>query len=710
MSSLQQALKKYFGYDTFRDGQEEIIAHALANKDLLVIMPTGGGKSLCFQLPALLKKGVTIVVSPLISLMQDQVTSLQDNGINATFLNSTLDYNEVRRREDDILAGKIKLVYLAPERLVSDRFRDFLDRINQTISISGFAIDEAHCISEWGHDFRQEYRQLKQLRSRFPHVSLMALTATATPRVQQDMIRQLNLRNPTIRRFSFNRANLYYEVQSRHKRTHPQILNLINRISGSGIIYCFARKTTEELAEGLQKNGILALPYHGGLSDKIRAENQDKFIRDDVQIIVATLAFGMGINKPDVRFVIHHDLPKNLESYYQESGRAGRDGESAKCILLYSSSDEVKLNYFIKQKENLAEQKIAREQLKKVLAYAETNYCRRIVQLGYFGEKFKGDCEGCDNCLNPPQKQDWTIESQKFLSCVARTQERFGAKRIIDVLRGSKGKKIYEYGHHLLTTYGIGKDHSEEEWKHLARSLVFQGLVNQTNDGYNILKLNKQSWLILRQKKKVEIAISNNDNLSQIKKESPRQLQAELLLERLKQLRKKLADRENIAPYVIFGDSTLKLMAQMQPQTLNILGKLSGITEYKLNKYGNHFVQEILAFSHEQIMPSALPSNTQMKTLQLYQQGLTLSEISHKRGFSISTITEHISELIELNQPIDINNFVDQKIQQEIIKGINQIGDTSLKIIKEHLQDMYNYDQIKLVRAWYRRQKRENYT
>ena len=314
MGSLRQALKKYFGYDSFRDGQEEIISQALANRDLLVIMPTGGGKSLCFQLPALLKKGVTIVVSPLISLMQDQVTSLQDNGIAATFINSTIDLAEVRRRENDILAGKIKLLYLAPERLVSDRFQSFLDNITKRVSIAGFAIDEAHCISEWGHDFRQEYRQLRQLRSRFPNTSIMALTATATPRVQQDMIQQLHLRNPVIRRFSFNRPNLYYEVQPRQQRTYAQILQLVRNLAGSGIIYCFARKTTEDLAARLRKDGISALPYHGGLNDELRSQYQNNFIRDDVQIMVATIAFGMGINKPDVR-IDKSFSPLNLVKY-----------------------------------------------------------------------------------------------------------------------------------------------------------------------------------------------------------------------------------------------------------------------------------------------------------------------------------------------------------------------------------------------------------
>ena len=703
MPSLAQALKKYFGYDHFRPGQEEIINYALSHRDLLVIMPTGGGKSLCFQLPALLRQGVTIVVSPLIALMQDQVTSLQDNGIPATFLNSTLSFPEVTRRERDILTGRIKLVYLAPERLISDRGQEFLIKVHEQRSIDCFAIDEAHCISEWGHDFRPEYRRLQQLRSQFSSVSMMALTATATPRVQQDIIQQLNLRQPIVRRFSFNRPNLYYEVQPRQKRSYPQILRLIHSCSGSGIIYCLARKTTEELADDLLKDNISALPYHGGLSDAIRAENQEKFIRDDVQIIVATIAFGMGINKPDVRFVIHYDLPRNLESYYQESGRAGRDGEKAKCILLYSPQDEFKINYFIKQKENVNEQKIARQQLKKVLQYAETNDCRRIIQLSYFGEKFKGNCQNCDNCLNPPEKGDWTIEAMKFLSCVARTEERFGPKHIINVLRGSKSKKIYQYGHHLLSTYGIGTDHSSQEWQHLARCLVNQGLVNQTNDGYNVLKLNKQSWLILRNKKKVHIALHSELSNSHQTQESPRKLQTELLLHRLKKLRKKLADQENIAPYVILGDSTLKLMAQMQPQNMNRLRNLSGITEYKIQKYGAYFIQEILAFSHEQIMPSALPTRTQMKTLQLYQQGLSIAEIAKTRELTYGVIVEHLCELIELNQPVDINQLVQKEVQENIRQIIHQVGDESLKSIKEYSQNRYTYEQIKLVRAWYRR-------
>jgi len=699
MSSLHQSLKKYFGYDSFREGQEEIITHALNNHDLLIIMPTGGGKSLCFQLPALLKRGVTIVISPLISLMQDQVTALQDNGIGATFLNSTLDFTEIKYREQQILSGKIKLLYLAPERLVSDKFQLFLNTIANTRAIASFAIDEAHCISEWGHDFRQEYRQLRQLRHRFPQIPITALTATATPRVQRDIIQQLQLKQPVIKRFSFNRPNLYYEVQPRQKRNYQQILQLVNSLEGSGIIYCFARKTTEDLAYRLRQDGVSALPYHGGLTDEMRSHHQDCFIRDDARIMVATVAFGMGINKPDVRFVIHHDLPRNMESYYQESGRAGRDGELAKCILLYNPSDEHKINYFIKQKETINEQKQARQQLKKVQEYAETNYCRRIIQLGYFGEKFKGNCNGCDNCLNPKEFADWTIEAQKFLSCVARTGEKFGMKHIIDVLRGSNNKKIYQYGHHLLSTYGIGKDHTKKEWEYLGRSLVYQGLVTQSNDGYNTLSLNNDSWLILRYKKEVKIALINDQKDDLLSGNSPKQLEIEILLSRLKKLRKQLADQENIAPYVIFGDSTLKVMAQLQPISLESLGKISGITDYKLNKYGNYFLREIITFNHEQPLTTALPSPTYLKTLQFYQQGLTVTQIAEKRGLTESTIISHLCELIELNQPVKIDDFVSSEKQKKIEDAFHKIGDKFLKPIRDYLGNNYSYDEIKLVKA-----------
>jgi ATP-dependent DNA helicase RecQ len=703
LDTLENSLKRYFGYDRFRVGQRQIIEEALSNRDLLIIMPTGGGKSLCFQLPALLKPGLMMVVSPLISLMQDQVDALRDNGIGATFLNSSITFEQLRTRENEILSGKIKLLYLAPERLVSEKFAPFLQLIAAKIGISAFAIDEAHCISEWGHDFRQEYRQLKQLRCNYPQVPILALTATATKRVQQDVIQQLGLKNPAIHIASFNRPNLYYEVRLKSSRTYSQLLKLIRLEKGSGIIYCFNRKTTEEIAASLQKDGISALPYHGAMSDRNRAINQTRFIRDDVQIIVATLAFGMGINKPDVRFVIHYDLPRNIEAYYQESGRAGRDGEQAKCILLYSDRDLGKINYLLEQKNHQKEQIIAREQLAKMSEYAESNYCRRLVQLSYFGEKFKGNCGNCDNCLNPKPIEDWTIEAQMFLSCVARTKERFGMTQIIAVLRGSRSKKVYQYGHHLLSTYGIGKDKTAEQWKCLGRSLIYQNLLKETTDGYRVLKLNKKSWEVLTKKRKVEIAVNKVSVDKILDNYNPKAMEIEMLLEILKKLRKKLADQEKIAPYVIFGDSTLKLMAQLQPKNLEDFNKLSGVNDYKLEKYGDRFISEIRAFCQEQELPLAIPEKTQLKTLQLYQQGLNIEEIAQKRNLTVSTIMNHFSELIELNQPIDIDQFVIPVKREIISQAMEKVGDKSLKILRENLGENYSYDEIKLVRAWCRR-------
>src|SRR4028119_1474253 len=462
--SLEEALKHFFGYDTFRLAQRQIIEEALQDRDLLIIMPTGGGKSLCFQLPALLKPGLTIVVSPLIALMQDQVDALQDNGIGATFLNSSLSWEEVRSREVAILNGKIKLLYVAPERLLAEKFLPFLEKVRSQIGISAFAIDEAHCVSEWGHDFRPEYRQMKQLRQRYPDIPILALTATATGRVRQDIIQQLTLRQPGIHIASFNRPNLYYEVQPKERQSYNQLLKKINSHKGSGIIYCLSRRKVDEIAFRLQQDGIAALPYHAGLSDEARATHQTRFIRDDVQVMVATIAFGMGINKPDVRFVIHYDLPRNLESYYQESGRAGRDGEPARCTLLFNYGDIKTIEYLIEQKPDPQEQRIARQQLRQVINYVEGTDCRRTIQMGYFGERFTGNCGNCDNCLSPNPVEDWTIEAMKFLSCVARCQERFGMNHIIDVLRGSKSQKVLQYQHHQLSTYGIGKDRSADEW------------------------------------------------------------------------------------------------------------------------------------------------------------------------------------------------------------------------------------------------------
>lgn len=699
LESVDTALKHYFGYDSFRPGQREIVEAALENQDLLVIMPTGGGKSLCFQLPALLKPGMTIVVSPLISLMQDQVDALQDNGIEATFLNSTLSLTEARSRTAAIRQGKIKLLYVAPERLLNDNFLTFLDNI----PVAAFAIDEAHCVSAWGHDFRPEYRQLRLLRQRYPQVPVSALTATATKRVRTDIIAQLSLRNPKVHVASFNRPNLYYEVVEKTRYSYNELLKKVRSFEGAGIIYCLSRRNVDEITFRLQKDGICALPYHAGMADQQRSVNQNRFLRDDVQIIVATVAFGMGINKPDVRFVIHYDIPRNLEGYYQESGRAGRDGEASHCTLFYSPADLRRIDYIIDQKPDPKEQRVARQQLQQVVDYAQGTDCRRTIQLSYFGERFGGDCGNCDNCRYPKPVEDWTIEAQKFLSCVARCQEKFGMTHIIDVLRGSRKKKIEQYGHHLLSTYGIGRDKSTEAWKMLARSLLHQGLVNETTDGYRVLKLNKRSWEILRQQRQVNIAVTNPPEAKALQDDNPRKAEVEMLFQRLRKLRKQLADAHSVPPYVIFADSSLKRMARDQPQSLDEFGQISGVGAHKLKQYGDIFVSEIRAFCSEQTLPVALPNTTQTVTLQLYQQGLDIGAIAMQRNLTESTVLKHICELIETNQPIDLDRFVSPERQQVIFAAIEKVGADTLKPIKEHLGEEFTYDEIKLVRAWWRR-------
>ncbi len=724
--TLEQALKHYFGYDEFRSGQKEIITTALANKDLLVIMPTGGGKSLCFQLPALLKKGITIVVSPLIALMQDQVQQLADNGISATFLNSSITTEERRDRAAAIYEGKIDLLYVAPERLNQEFISNFLIELHRDIGIAGFAIDEAHCVSEWGHDFCPDYRKLSQLREYFPKVPFLALTATATDRVRQDIIKQLDLREPDVHVASFNRPNLYYEVRRKSTNPYRELLAQVKQTDGAGIIYCLSRKKVDELTHKLLQDGIKALPYHAGLDAETRTNNQTSFIRDDVQWMIATVAFGMGINKPDVRSVIHYDLPRNIEGYYQESGRAGRDGEPAHCTLYFGMGDIKTIEYLIAQKVDREtgealeeEQRIATQQLRRVINYAEASECRRIVQLSYFGESFPGNCDNCDNCKYPRPISDWTIESQKLLSCVARFSKQgrnFGLSYTIDVLRGSKADRILKNGHDTLSTYGIGKDRTLDEWRMLGRSLLHQGLVDESSDGYSVLTLNPISWEILRGDRKVEIAITPLKSKAESMDVSTNSAEIQALYNRLQKLRKQYADANKVPPYVIFADSSLRLMAQQQPQTLAQFAQISGVGARKLAQYGEMFTAEIRAFRSESGLPvqteteptpPLVPhtptksdvSSSQLQTLDLYQRGLSFGEIAIERSMRESTIIDHLVKVMECGYDLTLDRIISLDKQEAIERAIKQVGAERLTPIREHLGDSYSYEEIKLVRA-----------
>jgi ATP-dependent DNA helicase RecQ len=713
-AALLPTLKKAFGYDSFRPLQEEIITDALEGRDVFALLPTGGGKSLCFQLPALLREGLTIVVSPLIALMKDQVDALVASGIAATFLNSTLESANARSRFRGLHQGEFRLLYVAPERLMLPGFLETL----KGWDVTQIAIDEAHCVSEWGHDFRPEYRQLAQLRGHFPNTPVMALTATATDRVRTDIIEHLGLREPRCYVASFNRPNLSYRVLPKAKPYEQTLQFVRSRGEESGIIYCSSRKATESLAERLREDGLLARPYHAGLDAEVRAENQELFLRDEVRIICATIAFGMGINKPNVRFVIHYDLPKNIEGYYQETGRAGRDGLPADCLLLYSAGDAAKQTAFIDEKPDPQEQQIARDQLRQIVHYAEISSCRRSALLAYFSEEFPdANCGSCDNCLAPRDTFDGTVAAQKLLSCVYRVRQatqRFGVglNHIIEVLAGARTEKLLKWGHDRLSTYGIGKEHSRTEWQAIGRELIRLGYLRQTAEKFAVIELTDEGREALRSRRTITLTRPMTAPLAPERHAGDIACD-EALFARLRQVRKRIADESNVPAYVIFSDVTLRLMARDYPTTDAEFARLSGVGEKKQRQFGPVFCAEIAEFlkgNPKQVFaeslkpwigpaPKPATKDTSRESWELFERGKSVEEIARARNLGPRTVVQHLAEMISGGKKCDLRRFftADEQAQMEASFAIH--GTERLAPVKEALGDAVTYEQLQICRA-----------
>jgi ATP-dependent DNA helicase RecQ len=713
----QEILKTIFGYEQFKPLQHEVIENILQKRDTLAVMPTGGGKSLCYQIPAMIFTGLTVVVSPLIALMKDQVEQLTEVGIPALFLNSSLSMEQYQANMARVRCGETKLLYVAPETLLTPRLFNLLAEL----PLDCLTIDEAHCISEWGHDFRPEYRQIVAVRERFPQAVCLALTATATERVRADIRGTLRFQAANEFVASFNRENLYIEVKPKSDPVNQTIALIEQFKDQSGIIYCFSRKQVDNLASYLAGRGYSVRPYHAGLEDDVRRQNQEAFIRDDVQIMVATIAFGMGINKPNVRFIIHYDLPKSIEGYYQEIGRSGRDGLPAHCLLLYSAGDVVKQMHFIDEKAE-PERQVAVQHLNALTRYAESTACRRTPLLTYFGEAFGAEnCGNCDNCRRGTEHfEDITIPAQKFLSCVARTGERFAAAHVINVLLGVENEKVLRYGHQSVSTFGIGRDLTQKQWQLIGQQMLDQGLLEQSRDMYRTLKLTPRAYECLKSRTPIR-GMLQVETAAPVTAGKPGEIERDqALFELLRRKRKELADAANVPPYVIFSDRTLIEMAAYFPMSAENLLKINGVGRVKLERYGDVFMGVIREYCQgdglsEKLKPTKEPPPVTPKVNKLrhvvvgeaYNNGESVPALMAAWAVKQGTILDHLLKYVsdgnalrDGNELLDLVNASDEQ-RQAVLNAFEQMGSEFLRPVFDHLNGEVSFDDLRVLRLHY---------
>ncbi|MDD1649069.1 MAG: DNA helicase RecQ [Methylococcaceae bacterium] len=708
LATALDILHKTFGYEAFRGLQSAIIERLIDGSDALVLMPTGGGKSLCYQIPAMVRPGTGVVVSPLIALMQDQVEALRQLGLKASFLNSTLGLDDQRRIERQFVAGELDLLYLAPERLNTERF---LALLSQT-PISLFAIDEAHCVSQWGHDFRSDYLQLSLLHQRFPEIPRVALTATADARTREEIIERLGLGQAEIFCSGFDRPNIRYAIGAKRK-AKDQLLHFLRaeHPGDAGIVYCLSRKKVEDTAEFLTGQGMTALPYHAGLPTEVRQRNQRRFLMDDGVIIVATIAFGMGIDKPNVRFVAHLDLPKSPEAYYQETGRAGRDGEPANAWMVYGLQDVITLRQMVEGSEaDERHKRVERHKLDAMLGLCEVTSCRRQTLLRYFGEELSEPCGNCDNCLSPPATWDGTEAARKALSCVYRASQRFGAQHLIDILRGKNSERIERLGHRHLSTYGIGSDLDDKQWLSVFRQLLTLGYLNVDHEAFGALKLTNACRSVLRGEERVLLRRDEEKQLERRESSTSTTLADPAnhrLWLALRDLRKRLAETQGVPPYVIFHDTVLLDMVKQRPRSLREMGKLSGVGEKKLERYGADFLKVIRP--HPGPSPSVTGLNaTATETLTLFRRGMNAEQIAARRELKTSTILEHLATgiqhgLLAVREVVGLGVADLTRIEQ-VWQGLPDEEKRGVKHLYEAFEGKYEYGILRCLRAEWERQ------